>query len=86
MTADNRPWLGEYPDGVPADLAQEFTDALAMFRAAVARDPGRTAVSYFGGEVTLQQVDEMSDALACALLADGFQRGDRAAVYLDEVA
>ncbi|MBC7679572.1 MAG: AMP-binding protein [Pseudorhodobacter sp.] len=85
MTTDDRPWLGEYPNGVPADLAQEFTDALAMFRAAVARDPGRTAVSYFGGEVTLQQVDEMSDALACALLANDFQPGDRTAVYLQNV-
>ena len=85
MTLDGRPWLGEYPDGVPADLAQEFTDALAMFRAAVARDPGRTAVSYFGGGLTLQQVDEMSDALACGLLANGFQPGDRTAVYLQNV-
>lgn len=86
MTVDDaRPWLAEYPAGIPADLMPEFTDALRMFRTAVERHPERTAVSYFGGQITLRQLDAESDALACALLANGFRRGDRTAVYLQNV-
>jgi long-chain acyl-CoA synthetase len=80
-----RPWLAQYPPHIPAELAPEFTDALAMFRAAVQQDPERIAISYFGGEITRSRLDAESDALASALLAHGFQRGDRAAAYLQNV-
>jgi long-chain acyl-CoA synthetase len=82
---DDRPWLAQYVPGVPPDLAPEFTDALSMFRAAVRRSPDATAVSYFDSRLSLRDLDEMSDALAGALLADGFGRGDRLAVYLQNV-
>jgi long-chain acyl-CoA synthetase len=82
---DERPWLAQYPDGMPADASPEFTDALAMFRASVARAPDAPALSYFDGRLSLGDVDELSDALACGLLAHGFQRGDRLAVYLQNV-
>jgi long-chain acyl-CoA synthetase len=82
---EDRPWLARYGPGVPADLAPEFTDALSMFRAAVVRAPEATAVSYFDGRLTLRELDEMSDAFAGALLANGFGRGDRLAVYLQNV-
>ncbi len=86
MTVDEtRPWLAEYPEGVPAELFPEFTDALRMFLSAVEREPERVAVSYFGGELTLRQLDRESDALASALVANGFGRGDRAAVYLQNM-
>ncbi len=82
---EDRPWLAQYAPGVPACPAPEFTDALSMFRAAVEGRPEATAVSYFDGRLTLRELDEMSDALACALLAHGFGRGDRLAVYLQNV-
>ncbi len=86
MTVDAaRPWLEQYPEGVPADLEPEFSDALQMFRSAVVRDPDRVAVSYFGGEMTLRELDAQSDALACAFLAQGLARGDRVAAYLQNV-
>ncbi len=86
MTRDDlRPRLAHYPAGVGAELTPQFTDALAMFRAAVERDPDRTAVSYFGGQIPLSRLDAESDALACALLDHGFERGDRVAGYLQNV-
>jgi long-chain acyl-CoA synthetase len=84
-SADARPWLAQYGDGVPAELQQDFTDALAMFRASVDRSPESTAVAYFDGRLTLRQLDEMSDAFASALHARGFRRGDRVAAYLQNV-
>ncbi len=86
MTVDEaRPWLALYPEGVPADLVPEYTDALRMFRAGVERDPDGVAVSYFGGEITRRQLDAQSDALASAFVAHGRARGDRVGAYLQNV-
>src|SRR5688500_16190102 len=56
-----------------------------MFRAGVAKDPAGDALKYFDGTVTRQELDELSDALAAGLLANGFSAGDRLAVYLQNV-
>ncbi len=82
---EDRPWLARYGPGVPPDLAPEFSDALSMFRAALERAPESIAASYFDGRLTLRELDERSDAFAAALLANGFGRGDRLAVYLQNV-
>ena len=81
---DDRPWLALYGDQAP-DYPIEFENALDMFRAGVAEDPSAEAIRYFDGVITRRELDEQSDALASALLAGGFTRGDRLAVYLQNV-
>ena len=81
---DDRPWLALYGDQAP-DTEVEFASALEMFDAGVARDPDGTALVYFDGTVSRRELDEQSDALASALLANGFAPGDRLAVYLQNV-
>ena len=81
---DERPWLGLYGDQA-ADKEPEYSNALEMFRAGLAADPDGAAVKYFDGVLTRKELDEQSDALASALLANGFGRGDRLAVYLQNV-
>ncbi len=78
----DKPWLKRYPPGLPAELAIDYPDALAMFRAAVARAADRPAVHYFDATLTWRDVDEASDALAAALCERGVQAGDRVALYL----
>lgn len=80
-----RPWLGQYRPGTPADLVPEFPDALAMFRAAVARAPDRPLIHYFDRSLSTTEMDRLSDAFACLLTSRGFARGDRVAVYLQNV-
>ncbi len=80
-----RPWLALYPEGQPTDIDLEYGSALAMFKASLQRAPDALAVKYFDGTLTLREVDELSDAFACALLAHGFGRGDRIAVFLQNV-
>ncbi len=82
---DDKPWLSLYAEGQPAELAPEFNNALTMFRAAVARNPAGDAVRYFDGRITLRQLDELSDAFAAGLFDSGFARGDRVALYLQNV-
>ena len=81
---DDRPWLRLYGDQ-PAEVQLEHDNALDMFRAGVSADPSGDALRYFDGALTRRELDEQSDALASALLANGFSRGDRLAVYLQNV-
>ena len=83
-TYDDRPWLALYGDQ-PADYALEHDNALALYKAGLAADPDGVAIRYFDGALTRAELDAQSDALACGLLAHGFGRGDRLAVYLQNV-
>jgi long-chain acyl-CoA synthetase len=82
---DEKPWLALYDAGQPADIVPDFTDALAMFRAAVARAPQAPAILYFDGRISYAELDRLSDGLAGYLAAHGFGTGDRLAVYLQNV-
>ena len=82
-----RPWLGLYQPGQAADIVPACGDALAMWRAGAGAGPaaGRTFLYYFDTPVTGAAVDADSDALAAALAARGIGRGDRVALFLQNV-
>ena len=80
-----KPWLAQYRPGTPAEITPEFPHALAMFKAAVTRAPEQTLIYYFDHAIATGEIDRLSDAFACALLARGFNRGDRVAVYVQNV-
>lgn len=82
---DSRPWLGLYDPNLPSDIEVEYPSALAMFKAAVGREPDRVLLRYFDGSLTVREVDELTDAYAAGLIANGFRPGDRLAVYLQNV-
>ena len=81
----NKPWLSQYRPGTPAEIVPEFPHALAMFKAAVQRAPTQTLIYYFDQALTAGEIDRLSDAFACALVARGLHKGDRVAVYLQNV-
>lgn len=82
---DERPWTTLYDPGLPREVQAPYDDALSMFRAAVAGGAGRPAIHYFECTITYGELDERSDALAAALGELGVSRGDRCAVYLQNV-
>jgi len=82
---DDKPWLGRYDQGQPTAISLEFTDALAMFRASVQRNPDGDIIRYFGGRITAGELDALTDALAAGLLDLGLTSGDRVALYLQNV-
>jgi long-chain acyl-CoA synthetase len=82
---DERPWLARYDEGQPQDITPEYTDALAMFRATVERNPDGDAIRYFDGRITYRELDELTDAFAVGLLDAGFAAGERVALYLQNV-
>jgi long-chain acyl-CoA synthetase len=82
---DQRPWLKQYPKGLPHDIEPEHESMLQAFRATAERVPSRAALIYFDRPLSYRELDETTDALAAALQAHGFKAGDRLAVYLQNV-
>ncbi|MFC6130978.1 class I adenylate-forming enzyme family protein [Streptomyces spororaveus] len=76
-----KPWLGQLAAAQRAPVAPPPT-VLHAFRDAVARAPGRTALSYFDGRIGYAAADALSDSVAGHLAACGVGRGDRVAVML----
>jgi long-chain acyl-CoA synthetase len=85
MGYEDRPWLEQYDARMPADIDVDFSTALDMFRAGCERHPDLPLIRYFDRDLTASEVDRASDALAAALEAQGFEPGDRLAVYLQNV-
>ncbi|OCC17251.1 acyl-CoA synthetase [Prescottella equi] len=85
MTYEDRPWLALYRNDVPPDIDVEHPTMLEMLAAAVRSDPDATAVKYFDGQLSYAEVDQQSDALARALRAGGLVKGDRVALFLQNV-
>ena len=82
---EQRPWLSLYDPGMPHHLDPHHASGLAMFEAALGRHPERPLVHYFTSRLTMRQVDELSDGLAVGLRDLGVGRGDRVALYLQNV-
>jgi long-chain acyl-CoA synthetase len=58
---------------------------LDAYQATVARYPTRTAIQYFDKAITFRELDGLTDALAAGLQSEGFEPGERLAVYLQNV-
>src|SRR5438270_13014801 len=82
---EQRPWLTLYPEWVTPDLETPFANGLEMFRASARANPDAPFLHYFEHTLTFAEVDRASDALAAALVARGLSRGDRVALYLQNV-
>ena len=81
----DRPWLSLYGQGSPAEIEPEFPGPLAMWRVSVERARERPFVHYFEQSLTLAEIDHDADALAVALADRGVRRGERVALYLQNV-
>ncbi|TVT35557.1 long-chain fatty acid--CoA ligase [Amycolatopsis rhizosphaerae] len=83
---DERPWLALYDEGVPADPVLPHETGLAMFDAAVARDPRAPLLHYLDTTLTTGQVDELAAGLAVGLAEEyGVGRGDRVMVQVQNM-
>ena len=82
---DERPWLKLYAAGIPQGIEPEHGSMLAAFKHTAARAPDKTAIQYFDSAISYRELDEASDALAAALREEGFEPGQRLAVYLQNI-
>jgi len=79
-----RPWLANYPAGVPHELGAPDIQSLPQMLAAAVRKFGpKPAFENFGVTASFDEIDERSRALAAYLQTDlGLRKGDRVAVMM----
>ncbi|MEU2006345.1 AMP-binding protein [Rhodococcus sp. NPDC019627] len=82
---DDRPWMDRYEESVRRVGDIPARTALDMFESAVVTAGDAPAVRYLGGTLGYREVDQLTDGIAAYLLENGFQRGDRLAIYLQNI-
>lgn len=82
MTQYNKPWLSHYDPGVPTEMDLPALSLVDVFRQAVAQSGEVACLIYNDVPLTYAEVDDLSDRVARFLLAQGFQKGDRAGLFL----
>ena len=83
MQTDQRPWLAQYPAGIPANVDVDSHPTLKALLADTYRAyKDRPAFSCMGKDLTYGELDKMSTALGAYLHYRGLQPGDRVAVMM----
>ena len=79
-----RPWLANYPAGVPAEIDPDaYPSIVAVLEDAIARFRDRPAFSSFGKVITYAELDVLSARFAAYLRGElGLARGDRVAIMM----
>ncbi len=79
------PWLARYDADVSEHIEIEYESALDMFLASVRRSPQHPVIKYFDASLTVAELDDQSSALAAGLADFGVGRGDRVALFMQNV-
>jgi len=80
--SDNRPWFKHYPEGVPHHLDYPEVPLYQFLDDSAEKYPNKTALVFYGKEITYKNLKELSDRFANALQNLGIQKGDRVAFLL----
>ena len=79
----DRPWLGAYPLGVPADIdVARYTSLVHLLEESFQKYADRPAYSFMGKDVSYDQTDSLSQAFAAYLQGLGLVKGDRVAIMM----
>jgi long-chain acyl-CoA synthetase len=82
----DRPWLGAYPPGVPADIdVAQYPSLVHLLEESFQKYAPRAAYSFMGKAIGYAQVDSMSKAIAAYFQGLGLVKGDRVAVMMPNV-
>lgn len=81
-----RPWLRNYPPGVPAEIdPSQYASLVDMFNESLTKYRDRKGYICMGKSLTYGQVDDMSQALAAWLQSKNLPRGARVAIMLPNI-
>jgi long-chain acyl-CoA synthetase len=83
---EERVWLESYPEGVPTDIdASQYESLVSLMAESFAKYAHRTAYSFMGHDISYQETDVKSQALAAYFQALGLHKGDRVAIMMPNV-
>jgi len=81
-----KPWLKNYPKGVPEEIELErYSSILDIYDTSLQSFADRVAYVNFGKELTFRELDRLSDQFAAYLQGLGLQKGDRIALMLPNI-
>ena len=78
----DKPWTKFYEEGVAETITLPDQTIIDMLDASAKKHPNHTAIFFKGTEISFREYKEQTDALAAALVASGFKKGDRAVIYM----
>jgi len=82
----DRPWLRNYPPGVPATIdPSRYSSLVAMFEESFQAHRAKHAFICMGKTLTYAEIDDCSKAFAAWLQSKGLKRGTRVAIMLPNV-
>ena len=86
-TADSaaRPWLAQYPQGVPTTLTYPEKTMPQILSETAARYPERTAAAFFDASMSYADLDRLVTRFASRLAALGLRKGDRVMMILPNI-
>ncbi len=80
---EQRPWLKNYPSGVPANInTEDYPTLLSMVEEAFGKYATKPAFSCMGKELTFSEVDKLSRDFGAYLHSRGLEPGDRIALMM----
>ena len=86
MVNPAKPWLKNYPEGVPHDVdISDYNSLLDMFEEAFERFPNRRACEFMDKFLTYRDLDQHSRNFAAYLQSLGLESGSRVAIMLPNV-
>ncbi|MDX1686359.1 MAG: long-chain fatty acid--CoA ligase [Candidatus Promineifilaceae bacterium] len=77
-----KPWQAHYDEGVPLEIDVPDHTLHAFLEQAARNHPNETAIIFKGNRLSYGELNEMADAVAAFLAANGFQKGDRAVLFM----
>ena len=82
--SSERPWLDQYPAGVPAEIdADEYPSIVSVLESAIANYRDRPAFANLGKVLTYADIDRLSAQFAAYLLGElQLKKGDRVAIMM----
>ncbi len=81
MPAD-KPWLANYDPGVPHTVETLNQPLFKLLEEAAQKFADNTAIVFRGKKINFRELNELADAIAAGLAANGFKKGDRAVIYM----
>ena len=81
-----RPWLAHYPPGRPWEMSQPpYPTLVELWRGARKNFGARVVAESFGVRLTYEQLGQAADKVTAWLQAQGFKKGERAAIMAPNV-
>lgn len=81
--SEQRPWLVNYPKGVPANIDPDvYPNLVQMLEETFEKYKSKPAFTCMGKTLTYKQVDKLSERFGAYLLSRGLRAGDRVALMM----